>query len=134
MIIKGFILFVLLTTIGCQPMSPTILEFKDVQFFKLDTISTTENQDELKLSGLAFHSALCVREIKQKKYSNEVQIIVYLSRCKKELSGRFEYFITISKNVEKVTFGNNRAVVWNRENPTGDHFGQLRKDRYRPSS
>lgn len=115
MIIKDFILFVFLTLIGCQTMSPNILELKEVQFFKLDTISTTETQDELKISGLAFHSSLCVSEIKPKKYSNEVQIIVCLSRCKKGLSGRFEYLITIPKDVEKVTFGNNRAVVWNRD-------------------
>ena len=95
-------------------MNANILEHKDVQFFKFETLSTSNSQNEFRLSGLAFHSALCVSDIIQKKHQNEIQIVIYLVKCKKGFSGRFDYCFTVSQDIETITFGNIRTVIWSK--------------------
>lgn len=91
-----------------------ILDYKDVQFFKMNerqrgaTIS-------LELSGLAFQSSLAVKNIEANFEGDCIVVLVYLTLAKRGLTGSFDYTLDVPENVDSVYFGTSRQLIWKRE-------------------
>jgi len=103
---------VLLTT-ACNAGDDMILEHKDVQ------LKVTEVPDRtplvLKISGLAFHSALAVEKITTKTEESSLIVYVQLTIARPGLSGRFEHELSVPDSVNEVRFGKERFVIWKRK-------------------
>jgi hypothetical protein len=98
---------------SCSLGGETILEAKEVQFFKVNEINSATSHD-LILSGLAFHSSLAVRNIKTIQEKDSMTIFVYLVPAKAGMSGNFEYLISIPSSVNTINFGNEKIAIWKR--------------------
>jgi hypothetical protein len=103
---------VAVASMTCAQDYDTILEFKDVQFFQARQINSSPVM--LKLSGLAFHSSLAVRDITTSRSDGSLQILVHLTLARGNLSGNFDYTLSIPAAVRTVSFGKERVVIWNR--------------------
>jgi hypothetical protein len=98
---------------SCAWGGQMILESKDVQFFKVsDEFLSKSNL--LKISGLAFHSSLVVKEITTSQEGDVLNIYVHLVPAKKGLTGNFSYEISFPETVKIVRFGNNNIIIWKR--------------------
>lgn len=91
-----------------------VLEKKDVQFFKVSDIPT-RTPHALKISGLAFHSALAVEKISTITEGQSLTVFIHLVPAKPGLSGSFEYELTIPDSISDVKFGNEKVEIWNRK-------------------
>lgn len=91
-----------------------ILELQDVQHFDLEILSESDPLT-IKISGLAFHSALAVKDMRLEKKEHEIQIMIFLSLAKKGMSGSFEYVLQLPHDIDIVTFGKESKVIWNRD-------------------
>jgi hypothetical protein len=103
-----------LLTGSCTGSSDTILEAKDVQFFKVEIVRSA-TPVRLKISGLAFYSALSVRKITTRTNGHNMVVLVHLGLAKKGESGSFEYELTVPDDVMEVGFGNGAVTIWKRE-------------------
>jgi hypothetical protein len=108
------ILFLMGISPSCTLGKSTVLELKDVQSFKANVISAP-TADNLKLSGLAFHSSLAVSDIEIIRQKESITVIVYLAPAKNGMSGNFEYIISLPNSINTVKFGTEGAVIWKRE-------------------
>lgn len=92
----------------------TVLELKDVAGFK---ISETKNSDglELEISGLAFHSSLAVQELITARRDGDLEVKVILTPTSKGRTGSFAYKLGVDGDVNRVLFGNERKVIWQRK-------------------
>ncbi|MCI5127579.1 MAG: hypothetical protein D3907_03545 [Candidatus Electrothrix sp. AUS3] len=107
-----FIMFCTVFSTGCA--RDMVLEFKDIQSFHIEVISKKEESVKIRLSGLAFHSSLAVKDMKVERREHEMQIIIFLSRAKLGMSGSFEYTLTLPSDVSIVTLGQERKLIWDR--------------------
>jgi hypothetical protein len=98
---------------GCAKVFDRILEAKDVQFFKVEELRNTQPV-KLRISGLAFNSAMSVRETTTKTDGSVIVVQVHLAPSKPGTSGSFEYELTIPDSVNEVRFGQDAAPVWKR--------------------
>lgn len=106
---------ILLLMSSCVEGREVVLEFKDVQFFKMEMAAETTVTPVLRLSGLAFHSSLAVSEITTTKEEESMVILVHLTPARAGLRGDFEYRLEIPMSVSTVSFGNERRVIWRRD-------------------
>ncbi len=90
-----------------------ILELKDVQFFQAQ--QTSSGPISIRLSGLAFHSSLAVREITTEQHDRTLQLFAHLMLATPGTSGDFDYSLIIPRSVTRVEFGNEKIVIWNRD-------------------
>lgn len=100
---------------ACSSGNKLVLEQKDVQFFQV--VNINEKPTTLKISGLAFHSALAVSEIITKEKESSLLILVYLTPARAGLSGSFNFEVSIPDRVNDVRFGNDRTIIWSRNQP-----------------
>lgn len=90
-----------------------ILETKDVAGLKIEEQGNSHRGNVILVSGLAFHSALAVDKIITKTNSDSsITMLVYLSTARSGMSGRFKYEINIPPNINTVTFGNEKVIIW----------------------
>ena len=99
--------------VGCAEDRSSVLEVKDVQFFEA-TASNAEGHTHLHISGLAFHSALAVKELEQNVDGASLHLAIVLVPARPGLSGSFDYVIDVPAACKTVTFGKSNAVVWRR--------------------
>lgn len=99
--------------LGCAGGQSMILEAKDVQFFKT-SVSYVGGDTRLKISGLAFHSALAVETLQQKEEAETLHLLITLVPARPGLSGTFNYTIEVPPEVTHVTFGTSETVIWQR--------------------
>lgn len=90
-----------------------ILEYKDVQFFKAEA-EPPSAPTSLKISGLAFHSALSVGKITDENDAGSIVVLVHLIPATPGTSGSFAIDIPIPDSVNDVRFGNERVEIWKR--------------------
>lgn len=111
-----FFFSILLSTsfTACAKNDVMNLEAEDVQFFK---VSAYDSGDLLMLhvSGLAFHSALVVNALEEIKENDSLHLLISLAPAKKGLSGSFDYTIEVPHEINFVTFGDKRKVIWERK-------------------
>jgi hypothetical protein len=100
-------------SVVCGKGGGMVLEKRDVQFFKVnETIES--GLVHLEISGLAFHSSMAVEKITMSTEGKSISILVYLVAAKKGLSGNFKYNLSVPSNIDLVSFGSTRTVIWNR--------------------
>jgi hypothetical protein len=87
------------------------LEFKDVQDFSV-TETRREGAVYLRISGLAFHSALAVDHIETFTTGDTLVVKALLIRARKGKSGRFEHVVEVSPAIRRVVFGDDRHQIW----------------------
>jgi len=97
----------------CAQHYDTILELKDVQFFQVR--QTNSSPVTLKLSGLAFQSSLAVRQVTTSQSDGSLQVLVHLTLARGDLSGTFDYTLSIPPAVRTVSFGNEKVAIWHRD-------------------
>jgi hypothetical protein len=98
---------------GCAEMHSTILEAKDVQFFKVEELQAAQPV-KLRISGLAFNSAMSVKKITTKIDGSVITVQVQLALARPGTSGSFAYELTVPDSVSEVRFGKGTAPVWKR--------------------
>src|SRR5258708_30730323 len=86
--------------VTCAEDYDRILELKDVQFFQVR--QTNSSPVTLKLSGLAFHSSLAVRNVTASQSDGSLQVLVHLTLTRGDLSGTFDYTLIIPPAVRTV--------------------------------
>ena len=89
-----------------------VLALSDVQFFKAQEISTSPVT--IRLSGLAFHSSLAVRNITTLQGSDSLQVLVHMAPAVSGMSGSFSYDLVVPASVDRVSFGEEKALIWDR--------------------
>jgi hypothetical protein len=99
-----------------MPWYEIILETNDVASLKV--IDTGSNKStHLKISGLALHSALTVKDITTEKEMDSMNIFVHLVPAKKGLSGSFVFETDVPQDIDIVRFGKFKVVIWKRRIP-----------------
>jgi hypothetical protein len=98
---------------SCTGLGGRVLEVRDVQFFKVEVVQGVLPL-RLKISGLAFQSAMSVTKITTKTDGHSIVILVHLGLAKKGTSGSFEYALPVPDEVNEVRFGNDAVIVWRR--------------------
>ncbi len=112
--LPGALLMAMTTSgLSCAQGKNMILEAKDVQFFKAVELPT-QPVVSLRLSGLAFHSALAVEQCTTITEGDSLVVLVHLVRARAGMSGNFECTCPIPPNINTVKFGNARTPVWAR--------------------
>ncbi len=106
-----FSLVFIVATMSCSAKDDMVLDYKDVQFFKLKE-TNGHPPYSLELSGLAFHSALAVEKIDTDVNQPVLTVYVHLVPAKKGLSGSFEYKFIVPQDVSEVRFGNDQHKIW----------------------
>jgi hypothetical protein len=109
---------ILVTTVAASwaaaRASQTILAHKDVQFFKVVELPGRK-PTALKISGLAFYSALAVEKITTDIEGRSLTVNVYLCLARPGLSGSFDYELSVPDSVHEVRFGSEKVVIWKRK-------------------
>jgi hypothetical protein len=114
MILKKLLLLVLgFTLSGCNSEYRMILEFQDVNDFKIEKIRDSDGEIIL-VSGFAFHSSLACDKLILNDTGTEINAQIVLVPVQKGKTGDFNYKVRISEKTEKITFGKNRHVIWKR--------------------
>jgi len=93
-----------------------VLEYKDISDFDTKEISTINNNRKyLLVSGECNHSSLNIGEIKENLENRDMVIKVYttLSRANNK-DGSFMYAVKVDNNIERILFGNEKKVIWER--------------------
>ncbi len=88
-----------------------VLSFEDVQNLKVSETSDGEIK-QLRISGLAFHSALAVERMTTQIEGSIMLVKIELVPTRPELSGQFAYTVDIPRNVTRVFFGDLRHQIW----------------------
>jgi len=96
---------------SCYSSRPTVLETNDVQSFRTTAIDAG-GHTRLRLSGLAFHSALAVKRLERGEDGEQLHLRILLVPARHGLSGSFDYMIDVPSGVSTVTFGAARTVIW----------------------
>ncbi len=103
----------LLCLTACGIGQAKILEAKDVQFFKVETVGQPPDQ-HLHLSGLAFNSAMVVKQIAAERHGSQLAVLVYLESARPGKSGSFTYELAIPSWAQQITFGTHATIIWSR--------------------
>lgn len=90
-----------------------VLEAKDIWSFQVNRINSSSI--EIRLSGLVSHSSLGVDKISTQQIDESLQVLVYLTLATKEKSGNLNYTLVIPDSVNEVVFGNDKTVIWTRQ-------------------
>jgi len=113
-VINIVIAILMIVATDCAAGNDIILEYKDVQSFKLIELPDRPGHG-LKISGLAFHSALSVDKMTTETVDTALIIYIHLVPAKPGLSGSFEYELTVPDSIREVRFGRERVVIWKRK-------------------
>jgi len=94
---------------GCTAM---ILEAEYITPFQVKEFSDASHR-EIHLSGAINHSALGVYKVVTVQENRSLQVLVYL---KLEHPGNLDYTLRIPDDIDTVTFGEKKKVIWIRDN------------------
>jgi hypothetical protein len=111
---------------GCKSITNILVEKDYILAYKL--IEVYENEaDFIIISGLIGHSSYNYKTIKIIDEDQTKKLFMYaeLSVLNKKGSGDFNITIPIEKNINKVMFGNNNEVIWERK--TAEKLAQREK-------
>ena len=111
--------FLLLLTIifsGCETIKSIVVEREYVSSFRMFEAYEDE-ATYIVISGHIAHSAYNYKEIKIINDAQTKNIIMYgeLSVLNEDASGSFNITIPIEENINRVSFGNNNEIIWERK-------------------
>lgn len=112
--IRWLLLVALFLGVFCAACAGTngILELKDVLSFSATQVSA--DPLTIKVSGLAGHSALVVSKITVIQKNEAATIVAHLALASEGKSGSFDYAYAVPASVNRVSFGSEGSVIWNR--------------------
>jgi hypothetical protein len=109
----------LLCGASCSVNQGEILEAKDVQFLKVETLKQTPGIN-LRITGLAFKSSMSVDRITEERHGSQLNILVHLKLARPGTSGSFAHEVRVQDWTDHVTFGKAEKIIWSRSPaPTG---------------
>jgi hypothetical protein len=110
------VVFLIICFTGCKTITKVSIEKHQIMSFKIIEIYGND-QDYIIISGLISHSAYNYKTINVNNDSQFKYILMFaeLSTLNKNGSGRFNITIPIEKNINKVFFGNNNEIIWERK-------------------
>ena len=117
---KGKILLILFfifsIIIGCKTLGIILIEKDMITGFKTNEIYTNKF-DYIEISGLIGSSSHNYKKIDIIIEDDIMKIIMYgeLSLLNKNGSGSFNINIPIDKNINRIFFGNNNEIIWERK-------------------
>ncbi|MFZ6679323.1 hypothetical protein [Undibacterium sp. Tian12W] len=114
---KLAIVMMLLFLSACAGRDKMILESRDVQAFEVAEHLTAKSSS-ITISGLAFHSALAVQEVRTIPEGKALHVYVHLAPAHANSSGSFSSEIVIPATVETIYFGLEKTVIWQRKSPS----------------
>ena len=98
---------------ACAGVGAKTLELRDVQNFSM-TETLQDGQWALRLSGLAFHSALAVERVETVRRADALVVKVLLSVETRGKTGQFDFVVDVPPGVERVLFGEEGRQIWPR--------------------
>jgi hypothetical protein len=100
-----------------------VLELKYVAGFKVEEIQNDQTS-YLKISGLAMHSALYIDRVEQKQKGDDLVVLLYLSLSPRGQlsSGSFDITIELKPTINRVLFGEDKKMVWERQTSHNLHY------------
>lgn len=104
----------MILVVACAKGYGMILEKDDVQFLKVVPHADSEERVSIEVSGLAFHSALAVSGHREVRSGDTLTILVELVPAEKDMSGSFDFSVSVPQGVTVVRFGEKRAEIWHR--------------------
>lgn len=111
---------ILITGILYAQENDMILELKDIQFFQAQEVKSLPVT--IKLTGLVFHSSLAIKDVKKTENDGIMRIMIHLVLATTAgLSGNLDSVITIPKSINKLIFGNDGVIIWNRNDGVIQH-------------
>ena len=102
---------ILLAMTACQ--RETVLKYKDVQSLSVVELSG-EGQQKIRISGLAFMSAMSVRRIATRSNGSSVTVLVFIGPVREGQSGSFSYDLIVPPTDRDVRFSEDQVVIWRR--------------------
>ncbi len=105
-------LLVLATLQGCWIAARQSLRYEDVSRFSVSEVGSSPTT--LRISGLAFHSALVVEKIGTRVEGTSLNVEAQLVSTREGLSGSFSTDIRVPDEVTVVTFGPTKVPIWKR--------------------
>lgn len=113
-IVKSVAMALLLFSLNsCFLRDVLVAKYEDTRFF---SISEREDGHDLLLdiSGVILHSSWGVRKVRTIVNNDEALVYVYMTPGGKGITGRFFHSFAIPKEVEKVSYGKNGHIIWQR--------------------
>ncbi|MBC2596448.1 hypothetical protein H5P28_19435 [Ruficoccus amylovorans] len=118
-------LLLLSLLLGACQSGPSSLAPQDLVLERADTfnyqqqVATSDGREILMISGLSGHSAYTVEQVELVRHPDFLQILVHLhADGQPGETGTFEETIAIPKWANRVTFGEENTVIWQRPAPT----------------
>lgn len=107
------IIVIVFVSSACAQEGDMTLELKDVQFFQAKQIDSSPIT--IRLTGLVFHSSLGIRNVTTLRDNQSLQILVHLVPATAKFSGNLDYSVTVPSSIQSVTFGQTKAIIWDRD-------------------
>jgi len=79
----------------------------------VDALPAPDGQS-VRIAGLAMHSALMVHRIETLRETRSLRVRVLLRMAKEGASGSFETVVQVPKDVDRILFGDEGVVIWER--------------------
>lgn len=95
---------------GCS-LRRQVLEYKDVGQFSIEEVRYGKARS-LRLSGLAFHSALAIDGHEEVMRGDELRVRIFLRLARRDMSGTFDFVVDIPCGVREVRFGDEGHRIW----------------------
>jgi hypothetical protein len=109
-----FIVFTLVFIFLIQGCNDSILEYENVASFKV-VETNYGSSTNFEISGLCTNSSMNVDKVNYEQNNDTLNVIVFQILMRKEgAPGNFNEKININKQVNVITFGKNKKVVWKR--------------------
>ena len=120
-----FLIFSIIFFSDCKSVTTITIEKSMIYPLKINEIYGNE-QDYIEISGLINASSFNYKSIKIANENRTKIILMYgeLSTINRNGSGSFNIIVPIEKNINKVIFGNDNEIIWERKsieknNPNG---------------
>jgi hypothetical protein len=110
---KSLFSIMMLLMVSCVFGDHMLLEYKDVQFFKVRETQSVPIVF-LEISGLAFHSSLAVEKVETQREDKSLVILIHLTPARSGLTGNFTYIFDVPASIESVYFGTGKHLIWKR--------------------
>lgn len=94
-------------------MFHSVAEMPYVDFDVIEEVSIGQQQF-LRIVGLVIHSSMVVCAIEQKLTADTVQVIIHIELSKPDMTGSFECLVPLVPQLQAVTFGLQKNVLWHR--------------------
>jgi hypothetical protein len=91
-----------------------VLEVEDIVDFKANEVRNGENI-YVEISGFSFNSFPHTYRFSTQKKDPEILVQIHEISTKRNPEGIFTYVVKIDKDVDRITFGRNKEVIWTRK-------------------